>query len=58
VSRHSRTRALALGNGEVTTAADDAMVAKYVSELSRPLLDRIDLQIEFSRFPFDDRCAI
>jgi magnesium chelatase family protein len=30
------------------------MVAKYVSKLSGPLLDRIDLQIEMSRVPFDD----
>ena len=33
---------------------DDAMVSKYVSKLSGPLLDRIDLQIEISRVPFDD----
>jgi magnesium chelatase family protein len=33
---------------------DDAMVAKYVSKLSGPLLDRIDLQIEVARVPFDD----
>jgi magnesium chelatase family protein len=33
---------------------DDAMVAKYVSKLSGPLLDRIDLQIEIARVPFDD----
>jgi magnesium chelatase family protein len=30
------------------------MVAKHVSKLSGPLLDRIDLQIEMSRVPFDD----
>jgi magnesium chelatase family protein len=29
-------------------------VAKYVSKLSGPLLDRIDLQIEVARVPFDD----
>jgi magnesium chelatase family protein len=33
---------------------DDAMVAKYVGKLSGPLLDRIDLQIELARVPFDD----
>ncbi len=33
---------------------DDAMVAKYVGKLSGPLLDRIDLQIEIARVPFDD----
>jgi magnesium chelatase family protein len=33
---------------------DDASVAKYVNKLSGPLLDRIDLQIEISRVPFDD----
>ncbi len=33
---------------------DDAMVAKYVSKLSGPLLDRIDLQIEVARVAFDD----
>ena len=32
---------------------DDAAVAKYVSKLSGPLLDRIDLQIETARVPFD-----
>ena len=33
---------------------DDAAVAKYVSKISGPLLDRIDLQIEVSRVAFDD----
>ncbi|HZY99453.1 MAG TPA: YifB family Mg chelatase-like AAA ATPase [Candidatus Baltobacteraceae bacterium] len=33
---------------------DDAAVAKYVNKLSGPLLDRIDLQIEIARVPFDD----
>ncbi|MBV9083715.1 MAG: YifB family Mg chelatase-like AAA ATPase [Acidobacteriaceae bacterium] len=33
---------------------DDAAVSRYVSKLSGPLLDRIDLQIEISRVPFDD----
>ena len=29
-------------------------VAKYVGKFSGPLLDRIDLQIEIARVPFDD----
>jgi magnesium chelatase family protein len=33
---------------------DEAMVVKYVGKLSGPLLDRIDLQIEIARVPFDD----
>jgi magnesium chelatase family protein len=33
---------------------DEAAVAKYVGKLSGPLLDRIDLQIEIARVPFDD----
>ncbi len=33
---------------------DDAAVARYVAKLSGPLLDRIDLQIEIARVPFDD----
>jgi magnesium chelatase family protein len=33
---------------------DDAVVAKYVGKLSGPLLDRIDLQIEIARVPFED----
>jgi magnesium chelatase family protein len=33
---------------------DDTTVAKYVSKLSGPLLDRIDLQIDIARVPFDD----
>ena len=33
---------------------DDATVGKYVGKLSGPLLDRIDLQIEIARVPFDD----
>lgn len=33
---------------------DDAMVARYVSKLSGPLLDRIDLQVEIARVAFDD----
>ncbi len=37
---------------------DDATVAKYVSKLSGPLLDRIDVQIEIGRVPFDDMVRI
>ncbi len=33
---------------------DDASVAKYLAKLSGPLLDRIDVQIEIARVPFDD----
>ncbi|MHB8202044.1 MAG: YifB family Mg chelatase-like AAA ATPase [Acidithiobacillus sp.] len=33
---------------------DDATVAKYVGRLSGPLLDRIDLQIDIARVPFDE----
>ena len=29
-------------------------MAKYIGKLSGPLLDRIDLQIEIARVPFDD----
>lgn len=33
---------------------DDAAVARYVGKLSGPLLDRIDLQVEIARVPFDE----
>lgn len=33
---------------------DDSAVAKYVGKLSGPLLDRIDMQVEIARVPFDD----
>ncbi len=42
------------GTRNAECRCDDAAVAKYVSKLSGPLLDRIDLQIEVSRVPFDD----
>ncbi len=42
------------GTRSAECRCDDAMVAKYVSKLSGPLLDRIDLQIEIARVPFDD----
>lgn len=42
------------GTRTVECRCDDAMVAKYVSKLSGPLLDRIDLQIDIARVPFDD----
>ncbi|MBV9233828.1 MAG: YifB family Mg chelatase-like AAA ATPase [Candidatus Eremiobacteraeota bacterium] len=42
------------GTRTVECRCDDAMVAKYVSKLSGPLLDRIDLQIEIARVAFDD----
>jgi magnesium chelatase family protein len=42
------------GTRSAECRCDDAMVAKYVSKLSGPLLDRIDLQIEIGRVAFDD----
>jgi magnesium chelatase family protein len=42
------------GTRSADCRCDDATVAKYVSKLSGPLLDRIDLQIEVSRVAFDD----
>ena len=36
---------------------DDAAVAKYISKLSGPLLDRIDLHVEVARVPFDEIVA-
>ncbi|MHB8432952.1 MAG: magnesium chelatase subunit ChlI family protein [Candidatus Tyrphobacter sp.] len=37
---------------------DDAAVAKYVGKLSGPLLDRIDMQVEIARVPFDDMVRV
>jgi magnesium chelatase family protein len=42
------------GTRNAECRCDDATVAKYVNKLSGPLLDRIDLQIEIARVPFDD----
>lgn len=42
------------GTRNAECRCDDAAVAKYVNKLSGPLLDRIDLQIEIARVPFDD----
>lgn len=42
------------GTRSAECRCDDAAVAKYVAKLSGPLLDRIDLQIEIARVPFDD----
>ncbi len=42
------------GTRNAECRCDDAMVAKYVNKLSGPLLDRIDVQIEIARVPFDD----
>jgi magnesium chelatase family protein len=42
------------GTRTVECRCDDSTVAKYVGKLSGPLLDRIDLQIEIARVPFDD----
>ena len=46
------------GTRSAECRCDDAAVAKYVSKLSGPLLDRIDLQIEVSRVPFDDMVRV
>jgi magnesium chelatase family protein len=46
------------GTRNAECRCDDAMVAKYVSKLSGPLLDRIDLQIEIARVPFDDMVRV
>lgn len=45
------------GTRSAECRCDDAAVAKYVSKLSGPLLDRIDLQIEVTRVAFDDMVA-
>jgi magnesium chelatase family protein len=42
------------GTRNMECRCDEAIVAKYVSKLSGPLLDRIDLQIEIARVAFDD----
>jgi magnesium chelatase family protein len=46
------------GTRSAECRCDDAAVAKYVSKLSGPLLDRIDLQIEVSRVAFDDMVRV
>ncbi len=42
------------GTRSAECRCDDAAVMKYVSKLSGPLLDRIDLQIDVAPVPFDD----
>jgi len=42
------------GTRSVECRCDDGAVARYVAKLSGPLLDRIDLQIEVARVPFDE----
>jgi magnesium chelatase family protein len=42
------------GTRSAECRCDDAAVARYVAKLSGPLLDRIDLQVEVTRVPFDD----
>ena len=42
------------GTRSAECRCDDAAVAKYVAKLSGPLLDRIDLQIEIRRVPFEE----
>jgi magnesium chelatase family protein len=46
------------GSRNAECRCDDAMVAKYVNKLSGPLLDRIDIQIEIARVPFDDMVRV
>lgn len=46
------------GTRNADCRCDDAAVAKYVSKLSGPLLDRIDMQIEIARVPFGDMVRI
>jgi magnesium chelatase family protein len=46
------------GTRSVECRCDDAAVARYVSKLSGPLLDRIDLQIEIARVPFDEMVRV
>lgn len=42
------------GTRSAECRCDEGAVAKYVAKLSGPLLDRIDLQIEIRRVPFDE----
>ena len=42
------------GTRSAECRCDDAAVAKYVAKLSGPLLDRIDLQVEIRRVPFEE----
>ncbi len=42
------------GTRNAECRCDDAAVSRYVNKLSGPLLDRIDIQIEIGRVPFDD----
>src|ERR1700678_1099746 len=42
------------GTRNAECRCDDAAVAKYVGKPPGPLLDRIDIQIEIARVPFDD----
>ncbi len=42
------------GTRSTECRCDDVTVARYVSKLSGPLLDRIDLQIEVSKVAFDE----
>ncbi|MBV8689378.1 MAG: YifB family Mg chelatase-like AAA ATPase [Candidatus Eremiobacteraeota bacterium] len=42
------------GTRSAECRCDENIVAKYIAKLSGPLLDRIDLQIEIRRVPFDE----
>jgi magnesium chelatase family protein len=46
------------GTRSVECRCDDGAVARYVAKLSGPLLDRIDLQIEVARVPFDEMVRV
>ena len=45
------------GTRESDCRCDDAAVARYVSKLSGPILDRVDLRVDVQRLPFDDMYA-
>lgn len=42
------------GTRSAECRCDDAAIAKHLGKISGPLMDRLDLQIEVSRVPFDE----